>query len=295
VTGSDDSPQPIQFSPAFRQLLQQSLARQSRSTAERIGIPGLVLEETIDPAGHDDDDGTGAFVWGAGARLARLLHRDPALRAQLRGRRVLELGCGTAVVSIAAVAAAGARLAVATDLPSRLAAARRNIAANGAAAGGRLLQQEGAAVRAAALDWGEGAEGVARLVDEFGGPFDWVLGADLTYEPGAMAPLARTMAAALRRRRGGGGGAAAAGSASVRPQALLMHRPRSREVDAAMAIAFEAEGLALVEATQHQEEEDEGPLTGRRSAAAAAAAAGEAEEEDEPLILYRVVGDDEIA
>lgn len=268
----------IQFSPAFAQLLQQSLARQSRSTAERIGIPGLVLlDEAVETGGGGDDDGTGAFLWGAGAALASMLYRD--MREQLRGSRVLELGCGgTAVVSIAA-AAAGATKVVATDLPSRLSAAARNVGANSELA---------AAVRVAALDWAEGKEGVVRLVDkeeedeEGTFAFDWVLGADLTYEKAAMRPLARTVAAALRLGAGGGGGGGGGTTC------LLAHRPRSREVDAAMAEAFEAEGLAMV-----VEEEQGGAarltLTGPADAPDGGSEGGSGGDDEEPLILYRVV------
>jgi SAM-dependent methyltransferase len=226
-----------------------------------------VLDESVDDGSGGNDDGTGAFIWGAGAALASYLYRSDVLRDQLRNSHVLELGCGTAVVSIAA-AAAGAKRVLATDLPSRLQAAKRNVAANDALVGTGV-------VRVAALDWNEGEDGVRRVVaeDEDEDGFDLVFGADLTYEPAALGPLARTVAAAVRlgggRRRGGG-------DARSPPTVLLAHRPRSREVDALMMQAFAAEGLALVE--------DGAELTGLDGDGGDKGGG-----DGEPLILYRVV------
>lgn len=280
----------IQFSPAFAQMLQQSLARQSQSTAERIGIPGLILDESsYETQGLSHDDKTGFLVWGAGAALASLLWRGAVMRddsgeAVVRGARVLELGCGTAVASIAA-AAAGAQRCVATDLPSRLGAAERNVAANSEPGGPLGGGDSVVRVRVAALDWAEGEAGVARLLADEEEGFDLVLAADATYERNALAPLARTAAALLRRggrRRRRGGGVEA--PPPPPPKVLLVHRPRSREVDAVMTEAFKAEGLALTE---------DAALAAAHAAAHAAARSSATEDGDgngdEPLEFYRVV------
>ena len=71
-----------------------------------------------------------AFCWASGQLLARYVLDHPEL---VRGRRVLDFGCGSGVVAIAA-ALAGAESAVACDCdPLALEAARANAALNGVA------------------------------------------------------------------------------------------------------------------------------------------------------------------
>ena len=71
-----------------------------------------------------------AYVWGGGAALARRLLDHPEA---VRGRRVLDLGCGGGVVAIAA-ALAGARHVLAADIdPLALTALKLNAALNGVA------------------------------------------------------------------------------------------------------------------------------------------------------------------
>lgn len=68
------------------------------------------------------------FCWASGQVLARYLLDHPDL---VRGRRVLDFGCGSGVVAIAA-ALAGAREVIACDIdPLALAATRVNAALNG--------------------------------------------------------------------------------------------------------------------------------------------------------------------
>jgi predicted nicotinamide N-methyase len=70
------------------------------------------------------------FCWASGQVLARYLLDNPGL---VRGRRVLDFGCGSGVVAIAA-ALAGAAEVVACDLdPLALAATRLNAEENGVA------------------------------------------------------------------------------------------------------------------------------------------------------------------
>ncbi len=69
-----------------------------------------------------------AFCWGSGQALARFLLDHPE---QVRGLRVVDLGCGSGVAGIAA-ARAGAASVVAVDRdPLALEAARANAASNG--------------------------------------------------------------------------------------------------------------------------------------------------------------------
>ena len=103
-----------------------------------------------------------AVLWRSGVALARELEGE-----ELGGRRVVELGCGLALPSIAA-ARAGASV-LATDLaPEALALAKRNARANGVR------------IETASFDWSDPAQ-LAR--------FDLVLAADVLYERPAVAAL----------------------------------------------------------------------------------------------------------
>ena len=106
-----------------------------------------------------------AVLWRSGVALAREI--DPM---ELEHLRVVELGCGLALPSIAA-ARAGARV-LATDVcEEALALANRNARANGVE------------IETKRVDWAEPAELVRRA------PFDLVLAADVLYEPANVAPL----------------------------------------------------------------------------------------------------------
>jgi predicted nicotinamide N-methyase len=106
-----------------------------------------------------------SVLWRSGVALAREVDQ-----AALRGRRVVELGCGLAVPSMAAARAGAAALA--TDACAQaLALAARNA---------RLNEVR---VETATVDWAEPEELVGR------GPFDLVLGADLLYERASVSLL----------------------------------------------------------------------------------------------------------
>jgi predicted nicotinamide N-methyase len=103
-----------------------------------------------------------AVLWRSGVALARELEGE-----ELGGLRVVELGCGLAVPSIAA-ARAGASVLATDACPEALGLAKRNAQANG--------------VRIETTTFHWAAPG--RL-----GPFDLVLAADVLYERTAVAPL----------------------------------------------------------------------------------------------------------
>ena len=103
--------------------------------------------------------------WRSGVALARELEA-----VELRGLRVVELGCGLAVPSIAA-ARAGADV-LATDMHTEaLALVERNARANGAT------------IETAIANWMEPDELIGR------GPFDIALASDILYERQSVAPL----------------------------------------------------------------------------------------------------------
>jgi predicted nicotinamide N-methyase len=104
-------------------------------------------------------------LWRSGVALARGLDG-----MALRGKRVVELGCGLAVPSIAAARAGAAGLAT-DSCAEALTLVARNAQANGVR------------VETLAVDWKEPEELVRR------GPFDLVLAADVLYERASVAPL----------------------------------------------------------------------------------------------------------
>ena len=106
-----------------------------------------------------------AILWRSGVALARELEGSSLL-----GRRVVELGCGLAVPSIAA-ARAGA-VVLATDARTEaLELAERNAHANRVG------------IQTALVEWEKPDELVSR------GPFDLVLAADVLYERASAAQL----------------------------------------------------------------------------------------------------------
>jgi predicted nicotinamide N-methyase len=106
-----------------------------------------------------------SVLWRSGVALARELDG-----VALRGLRVVELGCGLAVPSIAAARAGAAVLA--TDV---CAEALTLVASNARANDVR--------VETAMVDWAEPDELIRRA------PFDLVLAADVLYERASVAPL----------------------------------------------------------------------------------------------------------
>jgi SAM-dependent methyltransferase len=106
-----------------------------------------------------------AELWPSGVALARRV----AARA-LRGARVLELGCGLGLPSLAAALAGGRVLA--TDWsPQAIELLREN------------AERNDAELETALVDW----QHPAALLER--GPWDLVLGADLLYERRNVAPL----------------------------------------------------------------------------------------------------------
>jgi predicted nicotinamide N-methyase len=106
-----------------------------------------------------------SVLWRSGVALAWELDR-----VALQGRRVVELGCGLAVPSIAA-ASAGAEVLATDASPEALALVARNAHANNLH------------IETAAVDWAEPDELIRR------GPFDIVLAADVLYERASVTLL----------------------------------------------------------------------------------------------------------
>jgi predicted nicotinamide N-methyase len=103
-----------------------------------------------------------AVLWRSGVALARELEGKA-----LDGRRVVELGCGLAVPSIAA-ARAGASVLATDACPEALELVKRN------------ARENGVRIDTSIFDW----RAPSRLA-----PFDVVLAADVLYERTSVAPL----------------------------------------------------------------------------------------------------------
>jgi predicted nicotinamide N-methyase len=110
-----------------------------------------------------------SVLWRSGMALARELDGE-----NLRGRRVVELGCGLAVPSIAAARGGAEVIATDGDIDA-LGLVRRNAEANGVE------------LETAAVDWADPDE----LVDR--GPFDLVLCSDILYERPSVAMLLKLL------------------------------------------------------------------------------------------------------
>jgi predicted nicotinamide N-methyase len=106
-----------------------------------------------------------SVLWRSGVALARELGG-----VALRGLRVVELGCGLALPSLAA-ARAGADVLATDSCPEALALVERNARLNDLR------------VATAMSDWAEPDELLRRA------PFDLVLAADVLYEKASVAPL----------------------------------------------------------------------------------------------------------
>ena len=107
-----------------------------------------------------------AELWPSGVALARATAGTVA-----PGERVVELGCGLGVASIAAELA-GAEVLATDWAPEALEYTQANAARNGLR------------IETALVSWTDPDELVAR------GPWDWVLAADVLYENRNVAPLA---------------------------------------------------------------------------------------------------------
>lgn len=114
----------------------------------------------------------GGVLWDAAPCVVAVLAELP-----LAGTRVLELGCGTGLVSLAA-ARAGAKV-LATDVDEEALASTR-----------RAAEHAGLAIGAVGFDVGS---------DEPLPPADLVVAADLMYEPELALALARRVREALER------------------------------------------------------------------------------------------------
>ncbi|KIP02496.1 hypothetical protein PHLGIDRAFT_292214 [Phlebiopsis gigantea 11061_1 CR5-6] len=141
------------------------------------------------PLSNTDHTSVGLQSWGSAIVFAERMCAAPAsfgLDPSARGLRILELGAGTGLLSLAAAQLLPAALVVATDYhPSVLANLEANAATN--------LRP----VSVRALDWQH-----PRYAAPLDAPFDVVLAADVVYHPEHARWISRCVAHLLARDRG---------------------------------------------------------------------------------------------
>ena len=164
------------------------------------GLPPLPGGAALDleAPGWTRGIGTGGEVWPSAGALCRYLSRTD----EVRGKRVVELGCGTGAVGCFAAGLGAARVLL-TDGGSD--ALRRVAAKNAARNAGAWGPEVSVEVRKAC--WGEAMDDAA---------CDVVLGSDVTYDRDAHDRLCATVASLLRRTSDDG----------VAPYAVFAHQHR---------------------------------------------------------------------
>lgn len=181
---------------------------------------------------------TGLKVWPAARVLA-----EHVIRQGVRGRHILELGAGTGAVGLAC-SLAGAQRVILTDrlvLSSgygdraagrqQLDLLERNLSLN------RPSLAEASQISVVELDFAAaaGEASSASAVCKQHGPFDLVLGSDLTYNRAALPQLALCLSQVLRVQR-------TAGSPGC-PAIILAHQLRQRGDWSYLTGTFDQEGL----------------------------------------------------
>ena len=124
---------------------------------------------------------TGGYVWSASRHLAKWLY---ARRDLVKGRRILELGCGLALPSILA-AKCGAHVVATDELPALLEHIRLNARLNGVCE-----------VEAQSLDFTERAE-VLSFADSYGSSLGLILFSDCVFSASMGEALPHALAALL--------------------------------------------------------------------------------------------------
>ena len=131
--------------------------------------------------GYGGGYGTGGNLWPAASALCTYLSRG---QSSLEGLAVCELGSGTGAVGLYA-AALGAHTVCLSDIsPALCQTISDNAAAN------RALFAANATVVSRTYTWG-------RPTSQLGGPFDLVLGSDVTYRHGMHRSLCKSVAELL--------------------------------------------------------------------------------------------------
>ncbi|KAK2079056.1 hypothetical protein QBZ16_002746 [Prototheca wickerhamii] len=143
----------------------------------QLGVPGDDHGHLCLEVSHDMLAGsTGCHEWEAGFWLAEYILGHPE---EFRGKSCLELGAGAGVATIALTRVEAGHVLCTDGSPEAVRNCARNLARNGAQLSPSALT----------------AEAPSRAVER-------VVGADLLYDPGAIAPLLQTFSLVLAGKRG---------------------------------------------------------------------------------------------
>lgn len=211
-------PRGVQFSEQFMNILQESLEREEQRIAEKVGIPNLIINENLDSQDAGEEDNCGGIMWPAGIRLSRHLVQNR--QGELKGARVLEIGSGTGIVGLAA-ACLGAHVML-TDKREQLPVMWDNVQVNA-----ELVDAAGGSATVVELDWDE-PDADPDVLDQ---DYDWIFGADVTYDVTRMPALAKLLRQMVL----------------TNPTAVvkLAHMHRSKDIDKTMREIFAEEGLLV--------------------------------------------------
>lgn len=130
------------------------------------------------PQGTVAPGSTGAVVWNSGILLKRLVESLLESGILHLDESVLELGCGGTGLVSAALAKSGLSSVVATDGNPEMIQQVRN-----------MIELNDVSLRTAVYQWG--SFDTSMLYNDH---FDWIVGADLTYNPASWLALADSMA-----------------------------------------------------------------------------------------------------
>ena len=167
-------------------------------------VNGVHISVDVEATEHFFDfNATGARVWPSAPVLIRHLEKSPSLRRRLRGARVLELGSGLGLVGLSIAALEAKKVCLTDRLVPRFANPRgtsgpilhsdfqlkaldSNVEANTPA-----LRHTGCELIVKELAFGDLAA-ATHIVDEHG-PFDVVVGSDVTFFEPAIPALVETL------------------------------------------------------------------------------------------------------
>lgn len=191
------------------------LNRKNAVTQQTEKVPLLLKAE------HPTADGeTGLRVWDAGITMAKWweAHQD-----EIRGKRVLELGCGTAISGLS-MALLGAHVVV-TDQEVIRARTEQNLAFNNAE-----VQKAGGSCRFATLDWNNLLQTSSEVLGRE--PFDFVIASDVIWNPFFIEPFLK----ACNYFKDYGSG---------HPRILMAHKVRDETLDVQFSEALVAAGFCV--------------------------------------------------
>lgn len=174
----------------------------------------------------------GMALWDSGLGFCQYLEANPRLLESLRGKRLLEVGAGCALVSMVAARAGAA--ATATDLPDVVAHAAGCCLANGLPPPTPpAVRAEPGGVAPVVYRWGDD---VAPLVSTHG-PFDVIVGTDVLYSKALVPVLLHSLVAICR-----------AGAAAGRPSPTIYIANEVRCADTHAAFLALADELFTLKA-----------------------------------------------